>query len=142
MGIGVVLLSVGCSLIFGVEHSLALQIALVALAVALTVAATTSGVDRGIRLISELNLWSAAVMMVYILMTGQTAFLLNALVENIGRFVFTLPERTLRTFAYSPMVRNGWADGRCSSGRSGSHGDRLLVCFSPVSRVGGPCESS
>ncbi|MNH83958.1 High-affinity choline transport protein [compost metagenome] len=102
MGIGVVLLSVGFSLIFGLEHGLALQIALVAVAVALTIAATTSGVDRGIRWISELNLWSAAAMMLYILFTGQTAFLLNALVENIGRFFFTLPERTLQTFAYEP----------------------------------------
>ena len=39
-------------------------------------------------------------MMLYILVTGQTAFLLNALVENIGRFLVTLPERTLQTFAY------------------------------------------
>ncbi|HEX3160931.1 MAG TPA: BCCT family transporter, partial [Gemmatimonadaceae bacterium] len=102
MGIGVVLLNVGFSLIFGLEEGLALQIALVIGAVVLTIAATTSGVDRGIRWISELNLWSAVAMMVYILVTGQTAFLLNALVENIGRFLVTLPARTLQTFAYEP----------------------------------------
>jgi choline/glycine/proline betaine transport protein len=102
MGIGVVLLNVGFSLLFGLEQGLSLQIALVIVAVALTIAATTSGVDRGIRFIAELNLWSAAAMMVYILVTGQTAFLLNALVENIGRFIVTLPERTLQTLAYEP----------------------------------------
>ncbi|MBJ6982155.1 choline BCCT transporter BetT [Luteimonas sp. MC1572] len=102
MGIGVVLLNVGFSLLFGLEQGLALQIALVVGAVVLTIAATTSGVDRGIRVISELNLWSALAMMVYILVTGQTAFLLNALVENIGRFILTFPARTLQTFAYEP----------------------------------------
>lgn len=102
MGIGVVLLSVGFSLIFGLPQGLMLQIALVVGAVLLTIAATTSGVDRGIRWISELNLWSAVAMMVYILVTGQTAFLLNALVENIGRFFVTLPARTLQTFVYAP----------------------------------------
>ncbi len=102
MGIGVVLLSVGFSLIFGLGQGLALQIALVIGAVVLTIAATTSGVDRGIRWISELNLWSAVAMMVYILVTGQTAFLLNALVENIGQFLVTFPARTLQTFAYEP----------------------------------------
>lgn len=102
MGIGVVLLSVGFALIFGLEHGLALQIALVVGAVVLTIAATTSGVDRGIRWISELNLWSAVAMMIYILVTGQTAFLLNALVENIGQFIVTFPARTLQTFAYEP----------------------------------------
>ncbi len=102
MGIGVVLLSVGFSLLFGFNDGLVLQSALVAGAVILTILATTSGVDRGIRWISELNLWSAAAMMVFILVAGQTAFLLNALVENIGRFIVTFPARTLQTFAYEP----------------------------------------
>lgn len=102
MGIGVVLLNVGFSRIFGLEQGLTLQIALVVGAVVLTIAATTSGVDRGIRWISELNLWSAVAMMVYILIAGQTAFLLNALVENIGHFLVTLPARMLQTFAYVP----------------------------------------
>lgn len=102
MGIGVVLLNVGFSRIFGLEQGLVLQIALVIGAVVLTVAATTSGVDRGIRWISELNLWSAVALMVFILVAGQTAFLLNAFVENIGQFLFTLPARMLQTFAYQP----------------------------------------
>ena len=100
MGIGVVLLNVGFSWLFGLPEGLALQIALVLVAVIMTIAACTSGVDKGIRLVSELNLWSAAAMMLYILITGKTSFLLTSMVENIGRFVFTLPERTLQTFAY------------------------------------------
>ena len=100
MGIGVVLLNVGFSLMFGLEQGLALQIALVIVAVVLTIAACTSGVDKGIRWIAELNIWAAAALLLYILVTGQTAFLLNALVENIGRFAVTLPGRTLQTFAY------------------------------------------
>lgn len=100
MGIGVVLLNVGFAILLGLEQGLALQIALVIVAVVLTIAACTSGVDKGIRWISELNIWSAAAMLLYILVTGQTSFLLNAMVENIGRFIFTLPDRTLQTFAY------------------------------------------
>ncbi|MFJ4550185.1 choline BCCT transporter BetT [Streptomyces sp. NPDC088817] len=100
MGIGVVLLDVGFASLFGLRQGLSLQIALVVVAVIMTVAACTSGVNKGIRLISELNIWSAAAMVLYILVTGKSAFLLNALVENIGRFVFSLPDRTLQTFAY------------------------------------------
>ncbi|GAA4282535.1 choline BCCT transporter BetT [Brevibacterium daeguense] len=102
MGIGVVLLNVGFSWLFGLPQGLALQIALVLVAVVMTIAACTSGVDRGIRVISELNLWSAGAMMLYILVTGQTSFLLNTLVENIGRFVWSLPDRTLQTMGYQP----------------------------------------
>lgn len=107
MGIGVVLLNVGFAWLFGLPEGLALQIALVLVAVVMTIAACTSGVDKGIRLISELNLWSAAAMMIYILVTGKTAFLLNAMVENIGRFVWSLPERTMQTMAYEDGG-SGW----------------------------------
>lgn len=102
MGIGVVLLSVGFSTLFGIPDGLGLQIALIIVAVVLTIAACTSGVDKGIRIISELNIWSAAAMLVYILIFGQTAFLMNGIVQNIGRFIFTLPERTLQTMGYNP----------------------------------------
>ncbi|ART79411.1 choline BCCT transporter BetT [Oceanisphaera avium] len=111
MGIGVVLLNVGFARIFGLEQGLILQIALVGGAVVLTIVATTSGVDRGIRWISELNLWSAVAMMIYILVAGQTAFLLGALVENIGQFLVTLPSRMLRTLVYEPnssQWMSGW----------------------------------
>ncbi|ANE04699.1 choline BCCT transporter BetT [Corynebacterium crudilactis] len=100
MGIGVVLLSVGFSKLFGLPDGLGLQIALVIVAVVITIAACTSGVDKGIRLISELNLWSAGAMILYIIVTGQTSFLLNGMVENIGRFINTLPERSLQTMVY------------------------------------------
>jgi choline/glycine/proline betaine transport protein len=102
MGIGVVLLNVGFAWLFGLEEGLALQIALVVVAVVMTIAACTSGVDKGIRLVSELNLWSAGAMMLYILVTGETSFLLNSMVANIGRFLGTLPQRTMETFAYAP----------------------------------------
>lgn len=100
MGIGVVLLNVGFSVMFGLEQGLALQIALVLVAVVLTIGACTSGVDKGIRWIAELNIWCAAALLLYILVTGKTSFLLNSLVENIGQFIVTMPGRTLQTFAY------------------------------------------
>ena len=102
MGIGVVLLSVGFSTMFGLPDGFGLQIALVLFAVLITIAACSSGVDKGIRIISELNLWSAAVMIIYIIVTGQTSFLLSAMVENFGRFINTLPGRTFETMAYEP----------------------------------------
>ncbi|QGU03756.1 High-affinity choline transport protein [Corynebacterium comes] len=100
MGIGVVLLNVGFSILFGLPQGLGLQVSLVAVAVVMTIAACTSGVDKGIRIISELNLWVAAAMMLYILIAGETAFLLNSLVENMGRFFWTMPERITQTMGY------------------------------------------
>ena len=92
MGIGVVLLSVGFSTLFGIPDGLGLQIALIIVAVVLTIAACTSGVDKGIRIISELNIWSAAAMLVYILIFEQTAFLVNGN-EEFARLAMDSPEQ-------------------------------------------------
>ncbi|MCG7426090.1 choline BCCT transporter BetT [Helcobacillus massiliensis] len=101
MGIGVVLLSTGiATLIPGLSDGIGLQVSLVIVAVVLTVAATRSGVDKGIRIVSELNLWSAGAMMLYILVFGHTSFLLNGFVENVGRFLWTTPQRLMQTMVY------------------------------------------
>ncbi|WP_333617879.1 choline BCCT transporter BetT [Dietzia sp.] len=102
LGIGVVFLNYGLSEIFDIPNSLAVQIGLMALAVFITIASTVSGVDKGIRRLSELNVLLAVFLMLWVLFTGQTTDLLNALVQNIGDFFASFPSMLMRTFAYSP----------------------------------------
>ncbi|HEY4615059.1 MAG TPA: choline BCCT transporter BetT [Citricoccus sp.] len=101
LGIGVVFLNYGLSAIFGIPTSTAVQIALMALAVFITILSTVSGVDKGIRRLSELNVILAIVLMLWVLFTGRTHELLNALVQNIGDFFSGFPSMLLNTMAYS-----------------------------------------
>ncbi|HIY25321.1 MAG TPA: choline BCCT transporter BetT [Candidatus Brachybacterium merdigallinarum] len=101
LGIGVVFLNFGLSALFGVPTSLAVQIALMALAVFITIASTVSGVDKGIRRLSELNVLLAVVLMLWVVVTGSTTQLLNALVQNVGDFFSRFPSMMMNTFAYS-----------------------------------------
>ncbi|WP_237187956.1 choline BCCT transporter BetT [Rothia nasimurium] len=100
LGIGVVQINYGLQLLFGWERSLAVQIGLIVVAVLMTIASATSGIDRGIRRLSELNIFLAIALMVYVLLMGDTSFLLNALVMNIGDAVFGFGELALDTMAY------------------------------------------
>ena len=109
----------------------------------MTIAACTSGVDKGIRLVSELNLWSCAAMMLYILVTGKTAFLLNA----IGREHRPVHLHSARAHPVDLRLRQttappGWARGPCSSGPSGWPGVPSSDCSWPASPVVAPCASS
>ncbi|MGO1536379.1 MAG: BCCT family transporter, partial [Yaniella sp.] len=54
LGIGVVFLNYGLSHIFGLPQSMGVQIALMVLAVGITIISTVTGVDKGIRRLSEL----------------------------------------------------------------------------------------
>ncbi|GAA2555565.1 MULTISPECIES: choline BCCT transporter BetT [Streptomyces] len=108
LGIGVVQLNYGLKVLFGVPEGLSAQIALIVVAVAMATASAASGVDRGIRRLSQLNILLATLLMLYILVVGEPFRLLNAVVQNIGDFVSRFPSMTLNTFAYDRPTE--WLD--------------------------------
>lgn len=100
LGIGVVMLNVGLDVLFGIGQGLPAQIGLVALAVIMATVSAISGVDKGIRLLSQLNVLLAIGLALWVLVTGSTAFLLRAMVMNVGDFVSMFPGMTMDTMAY------------------------------------------
>ncbi|MDO5029928.1 MAG: choline BCCT transporter BetT [Corynebacterium sp.] len=110
LGIGVVQLNYGLRVLFGVSESTSWQIALIVVAVSVAIASAVSGVDKGIRRLSELNVGLAIGLMLYILVTGRTAFLFDALVMNVGEYVSKFPSMTMDTYAFSDAQEwlNSW----------------------------------
>ncbi|MGI8650133.1 MAG: choline BCCT transporter BetT [Rubrobacter sp.] len=110
LGIGVVQLNFGLRLLFGIPEGIAAQIGLIILAVSVATISAVSGVDRGIRRLSELNVVLALGLAAFILVTGQTVFLLNALVLNIGDYVSGFAGLTMQTFAFDRPTEwlSGW----------------------------------
>ena len=106
LGIGVVMLNVGLNILFGIPQGLGAQTALVVLAVVLATISATTGVDKGIRSLSQLNVALAVVLAGWALFTGNTTFLLRSMVMNIGDFVTMFPGMTLDTMAYDYPA--GW----------------------------------
>ncbi len=110
LGIGVVQLNFGLKLLFGIDEGTAAQVGLIALAVVMATISAVTGVDKGIRLLSQLNVILAIGLAGWILVTGKTVFLLNAIVMNVGDFVTKFPGMTMETFAFDRPVDwlNGW----------------------------------
>lgn len=100
LGIGVVMINVGLEVTLGIENGPVAQIALIVLGVAVATASAVSGVDKGIKLLSELNVLLAVALSLWVLVAGKTEYLLNALVLNIGDFLRLFPEMVLQTFPY------------------------------------------
>ncbi|GGL31089.1 choline BCCT transporter BetT [Phycicoccus endophyticus] len=103
LGIGVVFLNVGLNVLFGVGVGTGAQVGLAVLAVVMAAVSATTGVDRGIRFLSQLNVVLALGLAAWVLVTGKTALLLNATVANVGDFLRTFPAKTMETF---PFVDN------------------------------------
>ncbi len=103
LGIGVVFLNVGLNVLFGVGVGTGAQVALAVLAVVMAAISATTGVDKGIRFLSQLNVILALGLAAWVLVTGKTSMLLNATVANVGDFLRTFPAKTMETF---PFVDN------------------------------------
>ncbi|GAA3285198.1 choline BCCT transporter BetT [Nesterenkonia halobia] len=113
LGIGVVFLSYGLNHLFGIEATTGVQAALIVLAAVVVTFSTVSGVDKGIRRLAELNVVVAIIMMFYVLISGETARLLNALVKNIGDSFVQAPGMLMDTFAYNTTdawAQEGWLE--------------------------------
>ncbi|MBD8868602.1 choline BCCT transporter BetT [Nocardioides donggukensis] len=100
LGIGVVSLNVGLEVVFGISVGLPVQIALILLAVAIATVSAVSGIDKGIKRLSQLNVLLAILLAAFVLVTGRTAYLLNASVLNIGDYARLFPDMTMQTFAF------------------------------------------
>src|SRR5690606_28800262 len=55
--------------------------------------------------LSELNILLATTLLVFVLLTGSTIFLLQAFVQNLGAYLGAVVSRTFRMYAYEP---NPW----------------------------------
>ena len=103
LGIGVAQINYGLDELFGIEQGKAAQIGLVLVAVFAASVSAVSGVDKGIKRLSQLNVILALALALFIVVTGRTQFLLNAIVQNIGDFVSKFPGMTMNTFAQDPQ---------------------------------------
>ncbi|EEH63901.1 transporter, betaine/carnitine/choline family [Gleimia coleocanis DSM 15436] len=104
LGIGVVQLNVGLQILFGISVGIGAQIALILFAVIMTVVSSTAGIEKGIRFLSQLNIWLALALAGWVFITGKTDWLIRALTLNIGDFTATFPSRVLNTFAYDDLT--------------------------------------
>ncbi|GAB3559329.1 choline BCCT transporter BetT [Spelaeicoccus albus] len=100
LGIGVVQLNFGLKFLFDLPQNVGMQAALIGLAVVIATISTVSGVDKGIRRLSEINVVLALMLTMFILFTGKTTFLLNSFVMNVGDYLTGFVHMTMNTFAF------------------------------------------
>ncbi|MEH2920898.1 choline transporter [Samsonia erythrinae] len=110
LGIGVVQLNYGLKVLFQLPENLTVQASLILLSVIMATVSVTSGVNRGIRFLSELNVLLALGLILFLLFWGDTEFLLNALVLNVGDYINRFTGMTLNSFAFDRPTEwmNSW----------------------------------
>lgn len=108
LGFGVAQINSGLEYLFGLPVNTQVQIFLIVVACGLATLSVASGLDRGIKTLSEINLGLAVLLLLFVLILGPTVFILQAFVENTGSYLSDIVTATFNLYAYDP---NDWIGG-------------------------------
>ena len=111
LGIGVLQANAGLSHVFGIESSKWVQSAIIIAVIVVAGLSAMSGVERGVRRLSEANMAAATLLLLALLVMGPTLFLLNSFTQNIGDYFQTLIGKTFDVYAYQGETGAEWKSG-------------------------------
>ena len=92
------------------ENSFSLQIVVIAVVMSLATFSAISGVGKGVKILSELNLTLAFCLLIFVLVAGPTLYLLAAFSDNIGTYLSNLVQLSFKTYVYE-QEHTGWFSG-------------------------------
>ena len=93
------------------EVSKALLVVLVVAITALATLSVASGLDKGIKILSNVNMGLAAGLMLAVLVLGPTVFLLGDFVSSIGSYVSNFFRLSFQTLSFQGEDGTGWVSG-------------------------------
>ena len=92
------------------ENSFSLQMVVIAVVMSLATFSAISGVGKGVKILSELNLTLVFCLLIFVLVAGPTLYLLSAFSDNIGTYLSNLVQLSFKTYVYE-QEHTGWFSG-------------------------------
>ena len=92
------------------QNSFALQVGVIVVVMCLAVFSAISGIGKGVKILSEINLTLAFCLLLFVLIAGPTLYLLSAFSDNIGNYFSNLVQLSFKTYAYE-QEHTSWFSG-------------------------------
>ena len=92
------------------ENTFSLQMVVITVVMSLAIFSAISGVGKGVKILSELNLTLAFSLLIFVLVAGPTLYLLSAFSDNIGTYLSNLVQLSFKTYVYE-QEHTGWFSG-------------------------------
>ena len=108
LGLGASQVNAGFGYLFDIDVSTTNQIIIMCVITALAVVSVATGLDKGIKILSETNMILAVVLLLLIFVLGPTVFLLKAYLQNVGVYLTDIVHNTFNLFAYK---KTNWIGG-------------------------------
>ena len=108
LGLGVMQINSGLNMMFGVPSNLLVQIVIVILVTIVVVASAVSGIEKGIKAISDINLYIAIFVLAACFIIGPKIDIVNNIVSGTGAYIQNIVIDSLNLPAYGD---NSWTLG-------------------------------
>lgn len=105
LGLGALQINTGLNQLADVPIGPASQVTLIAIITAIATISVVSGIHMGIRRLSEFNMSLAALILLFILVTGPTLYTIELFVSSLGYYLQRLVETS---FWINPGTSGGW----------------------------------
>jgi len=108
LGLGVKQVSSGLHYLFGFPTTVGFAVVLIAVITAFAVASIATGLDKGVKMLSVANMYTAGAFMVFLLMVGPTVYILKAFTQNIGFYIQNLPQLSFWVETFYGAEGSNW----------------------------------
>ena len=105
LGLGTLQINAGFNRLFGVPINLTVEIIIVAVVSVIYIWSAVSGIDKGIKFISDTNLYVAIGLMIVCFLVGPKIAVVNSIVNGLGQYIGNFIPDALNIFAYGD---NSW----------------------------------
>ncbi|MEZ0491659.1 BCCT family transporter [Kineococcus sp. TBRC 1896] len=100
LGLGAAQINGGLSRVFGAGSGTAWQVGIIAVLTLCFVVSAISGIERGVKILSNTNMVLAGLLLLFLFVVGPTIFILDLIPNAAGNYLASLPEMSVRTGAY------------------------------------------
>lgn len=112
LGFGAAQIAGGVSFLAeGVANSLATQLVIIAIVTVLFLISAWSGLNKGIKTLSNVNITLALALLMFLIVAGPTAFMANLFTTTIGGYIQQLPQMSLQISPFEESQRAAWTQG-------------------------------
>jgi len=108
LGLGVSQIAAGLNYLFGFPNTIGYAVLLIGVITFFATLSVIAGLDKGVRMLSNVNLYVAAIFMLFLLIVGPTVFILGGFTQSIGYYLQNLPQLSFWVETFHGAEGSSW----------------------------------
>ncbi|MDG6256636.1 MAG: BCCT family transporter [Methanomicrobiaceae archaeon] len=106
LGFGALQIHSGFTHLYGISSAISVTIGLIIIATALFMASAILGVEKGVQILSKINIILACALLLFLLALGPTPYLFNIFSSTLGGYINNIIDLSLQSY---PFAGNEWS---------------------------------